>query len=149
MNEHKTINQMLREQNGNYQKAKIPEFDFEIIPAGIYKAILIKVKIVAMKATATRDECLKLRWEVRIPENNKYLNKLTDLSGEHIKWTKLSLKICGIQLDALTELPAILESGKLENLEVEINVKIDEYNGEKINNFYIKKLLKKDDELDF
>jgi hypothetical protein len=144
---NKRICDLLSEQAEAYRNAEIPDNKFEVLPEGKYDAEITKVEI---KAFNKGDELkLKLRWEIRIisPDfRGRYLSKFTALDGEYIKYTKTDINTCEIEMKELTELDKLIEQKRFDGLKIVISVKVNEYNGEKYNNFFINKLIKENED---
>lgn len=141
---NKTIQQILQEQEGEYQKADAQEYS--LIPEGNdYIFEIYEVKIIVNK----KSELPELSWQIKILSEgykNRRLTQFTKLTGEFIKWTKKNLHVCGQKGLKLTEIPALLESGKLIGLVLNGTIKIREYNGESRNSFYLNSLVKSEDQ---
>jgi hypothetical protein len=115
--------------------APAPERNFGAIPDGKYQVRVEKAELVRTRTTGNP----MLKWTLRIlgpTHANRVLFRNSVLaSSENLSWMKADLRVCGIQLQKLSDLPAHLES--LLDLELEVSVR---NRGENVN-IYFNRLL--------
>jgi len=126
----------------DFAHAEVEEREFETIPDGKYQVNVERVELTRAQTSGNP----MLKWTLRILAP-KFRGRLlwrnnVMATRENIKWLKMDLHTCGLDLDKLSALPANLE--KLINIKLEITKRTRGEN----ENVYINRRIVLEDDVD-
>ena len=114
----------LRKYDEDYRRAKRGDFPqpqpFQPVPDGKYQVVVETVELTKTRTTGNP----MLKWRLRIAGPalaDRILFKNQVITGKTIPFVEKEFRVCGLQMESLSELPALLPG--LSNLRLEVTKK--------------------------